>query len=358
MHPPHIRYYVSDYGYGHASRAIAVIRALKQELDAEVSIRAYTSADFLHRSLPECTLTQKRNDVGVVMHEGTANVDPVETERQLIDWVRSWDAYIAEETTICKKVGIDLILSDISPQVFPISRKLEIPGVGISNFTWELIFRELYGNTSEIQKIHDAYRCADMACVLPLHESMSVFPRSKSVSLISRKLTRSREQMRKIYGLGNEVVVYLGSGQSISAVPDCVDALINRGVTVLLSGNQRTHAHGVITIPESDMETQDHIGMCDLVVTKPGYSTISEAISSRIPLILFPRKGFAEDQYIVDPIVKNSIGCSMSWDEVRAGEWVSDLEYYLSLKARYDSCSDMFMRDGTKDCIELIRSLL
>ena len=359
MSPSHIRFYISDYGYGHASRCIALIRALQEQLGVTVSIRTKTSAAFVSKSLSHCVISSEQNDVGTVMYKDTFTVDAVETECQLKQWISSWDNFVAEECIFCRDHGVDLIVSDITPQAFLVSERLGIPGIGFSNFTWELIFRNLYGRSSEVKQIADAYCSADLALVLPFHESMHLFRKRVSVPLVCRKRTRLRDAMRNRFGVGNdEKLVYLGSGFSVQTMPDCVETLIDSGVKVLVSENSLTQMNNIIRIPNADTESQDYLGMCDLVITKPGYSTVSEAVSACVPLLIYTRNGFAEDPYITAPIAEEGFGRVLSYDEFSSGEWVEKLSTFFDLKNAYSSCSDMFKMDGTDMCIKLIGSYL
>ena len=47
----------------------------------------------------------------------------------------------------------------------------------------------------------------------------------------------------------------------------------------------------VVNIPPEEVETQNYIAMCDLIVSKPGYGTVSEAIRAKIPMFLLKRDG-------------------------------------------------------------------
>ncbi|NCU27019.1 hypothetical protein EOM86_09910 [Candidatus Nomurabacteria bacterium] len=359
MNPPHIRYYISDHGYGHASRSIALIRGLQRDLDASVSIRTHTSADFLSQSLFECRIDKQKNDVGPIMDPATSSVDTAKTEKHLTTWLESWDEFVREETKYCQEHSVDLIISDITPQAFLVGRKCGIPCVGISNFTWDLIYSELFGDTREVNMIRDAYSCADSALVLPLHEPMSVFKKQHLVPLLTRPITVPRNEMRAYHRIEpSDMVVYVGSGLSGNMIPDCLDQLVELGYKIVLSGNLSHKNDGIMHIPSKVTETQNYIGMCDLVVTKSAYSTVSEAIRGKIPLLMYHRDGIAEDPYIIDPIISAKLGKATTWSNVNSGKWITDIPSLVSLKNHYETCSDMFMRDGVKECIDYIRTLL
>ncbi|WP_165076863.1 hypothetical protein [Methanogenium sp. MK-MG] len=345
--------YTSDYGYGHASRDIALIRRVLSETDAHVCVRAETAAGFMEDSLPGVPVFRGQNDVGVKMADKAASVDLGATEGMLNTWVASWDTYVRAEEMFCREQEIDLIISDIAPQPFLVAENLDIPGIALSNFSWHMIFHHLFGKTGATEQIKDAYACAEGAFVLPLNEPMEVFRERWETYLLCREETRSREDMRERFGLSDtDVLVYLGSGWSLTvSLVACMKRLRNMGIKCLVSSNQPSELDNVIRIPAEDTETQDYIGMCDLVVTKPGYSTVSEAIRAEVPMLLYRRKGFAEDDVIIGPVEENSIGKAISYRDLCEGTWMDDIDVLLSLKENYRNLGGVFTRDGAEDCI-------
>jgi len=343
--------YTSDYGYGHASRDIALIRRILQDTDARVCVRAGTAASFMEQSLPGVRVFSGRNDIGVRMAEKTTSVDPEATEEMLTAWTGSWDSYVRAETAFCREQEIDLIVSDIAPQPFLVAKNLDVPGVALSNFSWHQIYHSLFGKTEATEEIREAYGCAEGALVLPLHEDMDVFREQWETGLLSREITRSRAEMRKRFGLSeSDILVYLGSGWSMDvSLTACMKRLRKMGIKCLVSSNQSSE--DAISIPATDTETQDYIAMCDLVVTKPGYSTVSEAIQAGVPMLLYRREGFAEDDAIIDPVEKNGIGKAISYDDLCDGAWTDEIPALLSLKEHYRDLDNIFTKDGAKDCI-------
>lgn len=217
-----ICFYISDYGYGHASRDIAIIR---QILNAFTDVKIFVKSDgpfnFLRHSLPQesAQVIQTRNDVGVVFKENSLSVDRVETEKMLKEWLNSWDEYIHNEKTFCENHNVDVILSDIVPQPFIVADELNIAAIAISNFTWYYIFYNLFGEVAATERIREAYKCADVALVLPFNEEMNIFEKKKAINLVSREITMNRYDMRKKCGVSDdELLVYGGFGHASGGI--------------------------------------------------------------------------------------------------------------------------------------------
>lgn len=80
-----ICFYISDYGYGHASRDIAIIRKVLEELPVRVFIKTDGPFQFIKQSLPleTCACVRTKNDIGLVFKDGSLKVDEAVTGRML-----------------------------------------------------------------------------------------------------------------------------------------------------------------------------------------------------------------------------------------------------------------------------------
>jgi hypothetical protein len=357
-----ICFYTSDYGYGHAARDIAVIRGLLKKIKAKIFVKTDYPYEFMKHSLPLSNVLRRRNDIGVVYKykENGVSPDKEETERQLDAWVNSWENFIIEECEFCKANGIDLILSDITPQPFLIGESLKIPSIAISNFTWHYIFHNLLGKTESVSRLEEAYQAADAAIVLPFNEEMSLFKRRIEVPLVSREITRDRQYLRREHGiLDDELLIYLGVGKSLSpSMLGNLRGIDHSGARFLTSGNSALPLENAIKIPTDDTETQDYLAMSDLVVSKTGYSTASESIRGNVPMLLFRREGYEEDKLVAGGIEKLRIGKEISEQEFLSGNWLDYINNLHNYKESYNSLNDRFKSDGITKAIESFEELL
>lgn len=355
-----ICFYISDYGYGHASRSIAIIRKLLSEYkDMKILIKNSGAFDYIRHSLPQenIEVIRTNNDIGVIFrNNNSVIVDREQTRKIMIDWISSWDKYIKLEKQFCKLHRIDLIISDITPQPFVVANELDIPCIAISNFTWHYIFFNLFGNIPALKQLKDAYMHADLALVLPFNENMNVFREQKKVGLVSREITGDKYGMRRTMGvLDSEILVYIGVGRSVDPSFLCnMKNLDIPDLKLLVQSNVNISFENVIHIPDKETETQNYINMCDLAVIKAGYSTASEAIRAKVPMFLLKRDGFQEDQLIGDAIEGMCTGKSISERYFLDGEWrheINDLDKYIM---NFDHINNRFKIDGTKEIINAI----
>ena len=356
-----ICFYISDYGFGHASRDIAVIRALQERCSARVFVKTDGPHWLVARSLPGCTVIRTRNDIGLVSKGPKAALDRDATWHELESWIDSWNDYVLREKAFCLEQDIDVILSDISPQPFIVADEIGIPGIGISNFTWHFIFHHLFGSNPATDRLKQAYSLGSEALMLPFNEEMGQFKRRRTMGLVSRSITEDRLHLRRRLGVPEgDLLVYLGLGRSLDpSLLKGMKDLSTSGVRFLVSSNLTVPLKNSIRIPAQETETQNYIAMCDLVASKTGYSTVSEAIRARVSMILFMRDGFKEDRLLADGVEKMGIGHTLSEDAFIEGGWIEGLadagrESLKAYKTAYDGLDGRFKRDGAAEAVDAI----
>ena len=353
-----ICFYISDYGYGHASRDIAIVRQILNAFtDVKIFVKTDTPFHFVKQSLPQknVEVIQQKNDIGVAFKENSVSVDRERTKKMLEEWLNSWDEYIQNEKRFCEKHNINLILSDIVPQPFIVADELDIPSIAISNFTWHYIFYSLFGDTPATERIKEAYQRADVALVLPFNEDMDFlkFRKKKEISLVSREISVGRWVMRRKCGVSDdELLVYVGVGLSFDpSFMRYMKPIEAPNVKFLTSSNTELPFGETIKIPTNETETQNYIAMCDLVVSKTGYGTVSEAVRAMIPMFMLKREGFKEDELIGNKVKELGIGKFISEKSFLDGDWIERLDEVKSLRERFDNLPKRFKEEGVQEII-------
>ncbi len=334
-------YYISDYGYGHATRSIALIRALINRVpDSHIIVKSDLPFPLLHRSLqhPRITVIRCRNDIDFVVHSDAPVINREQTFRNVMSWMNSWDSYMGRELQFCRENRVDVIISDIVPQSFLVAEELGIPGIAVSNFSWDTILEHLYADYDPIEQVKSAYRSASLALVLPFHTGMDVFPRRQEVGLLAREQQFSRLQMRLRLGIPDSTaLIFLGGGGNhpLHQVHNLLSG-VPTGIRFVVPTGSLSTSSQVIQIPPDETESQNWIGMCDLVVTKCGYSTVSEAVQAQIPLMVWKREGFIEDHIIAGTLEKEGLGVTINYADINSGSWQTSLSEIRKKTERFD----------------------
>lgn len=358
-----ICYYISDHGYGHAARSIAVIRALLNTFkDIHIFVKAFTAYDFLANSLNDnrVTIIKQRNDVGVINCKFPFDVLFDESLQLIKAWFKSWSEYIKSEVNFCKKIGVSLIITDVAPQPLEVARQLGITSIIISNFTWQNIYGPFFGEQlkNELALMKKTYALADIAFVLPFEQEIKA-KKVIHVGLVAKGITSPKLKIRDLLGIKkNDFMVYFGVGFSMPG--GFINKLhVPKNVKILVSSNIPLSGEGILKLPSNVAESQDYIAVCDIAVIKSGYTTAAEAINGMVPLLITKRRGFSDDNAVCSAISKLGIGREISNRDFVSGNWLINIKTGAnSLKQNYSILPERFKNSGIPKIMEELRQLI
>jgi hypothetical protein len=357
-----ICYYISYYGYGHASRAIAIIRALLDKSKrTKIYVRTGYPFGFVKQSLPSQNVRvyKIQNNVGVAFFKKSFKIDKRATESLLNNWVSFSGNYLQKEKVFCKEKKIGLILSDVPPKPLKVAEELGIPGVIISNFTWFFIYNYLFGETANVIDLKKDCSLASLALILPFNEKMAYIKNKKDISLVSRTISVQRSFLKSKLGINpDELLIFCVSKSFDHQTLAKAKIPTNLKIKLLLSSNVDLKINNSVTIPETETETQNYLAACGLVISKAGYSTLAEAITAKVPICLFKREGFREDELMEREINRMGIGTIISSECLINGEWTQELENLSDYKSRYDGIDERYKKDGAEDIFCTIADLM
>lgn len=304
-----ICYYVSDYGYGHATRSIALIRRLCSiaERRFRLIVCSGRALPFLKQSLADCggqavqlEFREAATDIGYCLREGSIEPDSDRLLSLYRSYMAEFPALVERERSFLREQRAGLVISDISPVPLKAASLAKIPSVGLSNFTWYTAYQEML-EESWLQPLYDAYCHMDYFISLPganeppwgRHGYLSAGFYCRAPQ--RREIAKMRQ---RYYAELNQLTVFFALGMDVSA-GDLMDMELWRGdaaCRVIVSSNMRIQGDGIIRIPPLYTESQNYLSLADIVITKPGWGTVSEAVCGNKPLLLLERNSFVEDR--------------------------------------------------------------
>nr|WP_240343970.1 glycosyltransferase [Paenibacillus sp. SYP-B3998] len=86
--------------------------------------------------------------------------------------------------------------------------------------------------------------------------------------------------------------------------------------TFIVSQSHAFEHPNVTVIPNDYAESQHYIAACDLVITKAGWGTVSEAISSGKPVFIINRNGMQEDSHTIRYLQERNLCKLIEWEDV------------------------------------------
>ncbi|MFX1517195.1 MAG: hypothetical protein ACFFC6_12905 [Promethearchaeota archaeon] len=363
---PTIAYFISDHGFGHAARSIAIIRSLL-DCDLEISIEIHTSKplSYIQRSFSQneeeqrVTYHEQINDFGFIGDKRTGGIDYQKTAIEVSSWIENWHiSYLFDLYHNFKSKNTDLFVSDIAPQPFLLAKKLDLPSIAISNFTWLDIYQNPAFDLGDLDTLWKAYREASLGLLLPFNLENTVFCSAMETHLVSRHPTRSKQQMRELLGLGSdEQVIYLATGFSLKN-PFLQEWADKTDSQYILGGQHQITHPKIKTVPRSDPEGQDYINCSNVAVIKLGYSSVSEAIRSHVPILGIDFPQTVETKRMKKGIEELGIGLCITSEEFFQGKWLEKISEVIELKQNYSHLPDRFVKHGESQIAGIILDLL
>lgn len=341
--PRPLVYYISGHGFGHASRSIEVINALRAAAPS-LSVQVRTAAPrwlfdlTLHGAFEFAPL---ETDLGVVQHD-SLSLDANETIRRAEAYVERLPALAAQEAAVLEDLGAGFVMADIPPLGLEAARLADVPAMAIGNFTWDWILRDYPGGAAAADAIGEVYRRAGRAFRLPLHGGFETIPDVVDLPFVARRARHTAVHTRTTLGLpeGRLALVSFG-GYGASGID--LEALSRtRGWTLLVSasvpfGPHRTpvveaNARGALfpldepAMYAKGLRYEDVVAASDVVVTKPGYGIISECVANDTAMLYTDRGHFIEYDVLVREMPRVVRCAYLPQAELLTGHWQDALD--------------------------------
>ncbi|MBU7587401.1 MAG: glycosyl transferase [Nostoc sp. TH1S01] len=316
---------ITNHGFGHATRTASVAATI-QKLCPDVLLimvttaprwllESYIEGDFIHRP--------RAFDLGVVQAD-SLTMDKAATLEKLLDIKKQQNSLIASEVNFIRQNRVDLILADI-PFLAPLFAKAaDIPCWMMSNFGWDLIYRDWGGDFIAIANwISECYSKCDRLFRLPFYEPMSAFPNITDVGLTGGSPRYSADELRaswSLTALQDKTVLLTFGGLGLQQIP--YENLQTFPEWQFITFDKSApDLPNLVKINDNKYRPVDFMPICGRVVSKPGYGTFSEATRLDIPLVTIPRDDFAEASYLLEGITNYNYHQIITPAEFFTGDW-------------------------------------
>ncbi|WP_349346587.1 glycosyltransferase family protein [Priestia megaterium] len=318
-----IAYYISDYGYGHATRSTAIIRELlKQNETVKIIICHSFALRFLQQSFrhePRVTFREVATDVGYVLKENSLEPDAEVLNENVSFYVSEFPAKLDQEMIFMKEKNVSFVISDISPLGIAGAAALNIPSLGLSNFTWYTAYEGLIEERL-LSFLYEQYKQMtyhfSLACSNEPHWGIE---ENQRFGFYSRKIDDYEVQRirKKIDPVGKSHIIYFGLGMKVD-IGTLSELAIwqSPNCKFIVSSNVNVNHPNVYHIPTNAAETQYYVAAADLVLTKAGWGTVSEAVCAGVPLLITNRSSMKEDRHTIDYLVRHQLCDIIEWKEL------------------------------------------
>ncbi len=342
---PRIAYFVSSHGFGHATRACAVMAAVA-ELAPAAHFEIYTQVPawlFADSLAAPFTLHPLLTDIGVAQADALREDLPLTAAR--LDAFLPFDpALVARLAAELGQGGCTAVVCDIAPLGLAVARAAGLPSVLVENFTWDWIYA---GYTDEeprlkphLAYLRDAFALADYRLQTePAHPAPGAHLLAAPVS---RRPRLGRAETRRRLGLPPAAPAVLVTTGGLPAACDFWDRLAEGagGAGYFIApaadpGSAWAWRGRLARLPmRSEFFHLDLLEACDAVVGKIGYSTLAETYRAGVPLGYVPRPRFRETAVLVDFARARMAGFEITEAAFRQGDWLARLPALLAMPRR------------------------
>lgn len=324
--------FISPHGFGHATRVIAVLEALK-ELHPDCHAHLFTTvSEALFGSLSGFTYHPESVDIGLVQ-SSALTVDIPATCTQL-DRLLPYPAdRLAELADRC--AGCSIILCDIAPLGIAIGRLARIPTVLLESFTWDWIYEPYCQKYPELQRharfLGDLFRRADYRIQTePLCREAR---RDVVCGPIFRRLRMTSDKIRARLDVRDRSLILITLGGIHQRLPELRRFEELPDLFFVIAGQPQTEqvAENCLLLQrDTDLSHPDLIGAADLVVCKAGYSTIAECCQAGARVIVIGRDDYPESQPLQSYVKRVLAGVSITAELYERGGWLPIARELLS----------------------------
>ena len=276
-----------------------MIRALKSALPDTRIILFSSVPRWFWQGVPVDGLFPGRPSPVAVEENGVPSGEL--TGKNLTSFLGNEQKLLKEEVELQKKLGADLIVTDIDPLPVRAAEENRLPALAIGNFTWDWILQRMCpGLTEETSRISRMYSWGTYL-KLPMGPDHSPFQRKEGIPLLRGGPEGDPDRVRDLLPkTGIKCLVafrHLPSGFP-EVPPDGIEPFTSLPGPVPQGWPNIHH----VILAERGASFADLLAAADMVIAKPGYGIVSQILAMGKPAVLLQRGAFPEERYLIEAL--------------------------------------------------------
>lgn len=319
---------ISGHGYGHAAQVVPVLNALGRLVPNLTGIlRTTVSAAFFEPRLTiPWQLSMAQQDVGCIQ-DGPLKIDVAATWAAHRAFHTDWKDKIEVEAALIRAAGPACLLSDVSHLGMAAGASAGTATIGMSSLSWDLVLEPFADPTvaehrNIIHQIREAYARADRFLRVTPGMRLTAFRNPLDIGPIAEPSEPRRTQLRKAIGApSSDRIILVGFGgialrhlpfdrmESMRPYRFVVDGAVPKGLT-------RVTSLATVGWPFKHV-----LASVDMIVTKPGYGTVVEAVALGTAVVYVRRYNFPDEESLVEYLHRYGRGTELPLPDFLAGRW-------------------------------------
>ena len=328
---------ISAHGFGHAAQVVPVLNALGQLVpDLRVILRTTVPAWFFKdRLLIPWDMSAAQQDIGCIQ-DGPLKIDVEATWLEHERFHETWSDRVQHEVAAMKAVRSDVVLADTPYLALEAGKVAAIPTVALVSFTWDLVLSDYVAPPSIdrsplLSEIRRSYAQADVALRIIPAPKIDVFQRIHDIGPIAEPASSARDQLAAALTLtpGERTVLVGFGGIPLTSLPFS-DLERLTGYRFLFDGPIVPGSARFVSTHSLPFSFKTLMASVDIIMTKPGYGTIVEAIELQQPVLYVRRYNFADEPPLVDYLHRYGRAVELSIEDFMSGRWGPALQQTLA----------------------------
>jgi hypothetical protein len=324
---------ISAHGFGHAAQTIPILNELGTRVDdVHVILRTCVPSSIFHEHLHvKWEVQAVSQDIGCIQ-QGPLEIDVPGTWDAYQEFHDNWSQRVNQEAEAISQAQANLVISNISYLAIAGAFQSQRPVVAIASLCWDQVLQPFIQTSQAGHQViykHIRLEYAKANHLIRLHPAihMSAFSRVTDTGPSFPLVKPSSQDLRKLLGLeGEETLVLIAfggvplTGLPLEQMEACEGFHFLVGGITLDSSSMRIHR-----IEECHMSFGEIMRQTDVVMTKPGYATITTAVHYGIPLVYVRRNNFIDEQGLVDYAHQHGRALELTRKDFESGAWEKTL---------------------------------
>ena len=330
---------ITAHGFGHATQAGAVVRALRERCPRlGLIVQAPLPRKFLEEVIRgPFDLIPAASDIGLV-NRSAFEVDLEASAVAYRGFHVDWEERVARTAEALRAASPRLVLSDVPYLPLAAAARLGIPSVGFCSLNWADVYAHYLGDRPEapdlIARIRQAYASATAFVVPAPGMPMPWLESVRNVGPCAARGIDRRPELARRCGAdhGDRLVMVAVGGLPWRA--DYADWPVTPGFRWIVQGGEPPERRDMMRLSDAGMAAIDVMASVDAVVGKLGYSLPVEAACHGKPMLYVPRPDWPETPYVFAWMERHAAATGIDLESLRDGSFVGALEALLAMPRR------------------------
>lgn len=327
---------LSPHGFGHIVQTAPVVNLLRRRLPTlQLTLRTTTPREFL-----ATRFEGQFNHLAEAVDFGMRMIDAVEVSAtQSLDAYATlhanWDEKINTEVARLETISPDIIIANAPYLTLAAAATLGIPAVALCSLNWADIFAPYCHHDSRsapiIAQMRNAYCAASYFIQTQPAMPMEWLPRRVEVGpVVHLGVNRRTEISQRLNLTADERLVLVGLGGIAMRLP-IEQWPRNTGIRYIVPTEWQAAHPDSIPISALSMPFIDLLCSCDVLITKPGYGSFTEAACNNIPVLYISRGDWPEEPYLVKWLKQKGRCVKITRQQLETGQLVESIDQVLAI---------------------------